>query len=55
MPRKTDAGFDGTEAGSINVYLSSRVRHHTLDKNKAIGELLKRNGDIDIFGSVAIL
>lgn len=33
----------------ISVYLSSRIRQHTLDKNKAIGELLERDGDIKIF------
>ncbi|TRZ54494.1 hypothetical protein D4Q76_02300 [archaeon] len=33
----------------LSIYLSSRIRQHTLDKNKAIGELLERDGDIKIF------
>ncbi len=33
----------------LSVYLSSRIRQHTLEKNKAIGELFERDGDIKIF------
>lgn len=34
---------------TVNIYLSSRIRHQTLDKNKMIGELLGRDGGIRVF------
>ena len=41
--------MDTQDNKKLSVYLSSRIRQHTLDKNKAIGELLERDGDIKIF------